>query len=124
MRDLSSAPVSRASFETVCCGMRLQIWRKMLNLERVGLICCFFTPALWQGYTVEPTLFLSKQWDGCEIELVFRAMEVLESKQAVRRWFNGVVKELGARPVDLCRTARGRRAVLRQLELIENGVPP
>jgi len=30
----------------------------MLNLERVGLICCFFIPALWQGYTVEPTLFM------------------------------------------------------------------
>jgi hypothetical protein len=38
----------------------------MLNLERVGLIGCFFIPALWQGYTVEPTLFLSKLGDACE----------------------------------------------------------
>src|SRR5579883_693327 len=64
-RDLSSAPVLRAIFETACCGIRLQIWRRTLNLDRVGLIACFFIPALWQGYTVEPTLFLSALWDGC-----------------------------------------------------------
>jgi hypothetical protein len=57
LRDLSTAPVARAIFETKCCGMRLQTCRKMLNWERVGLIGCFFIPALWQGYTVEPTLF-------------------------------------------------------------------
>jgi hypothetical protein len=38
--------------------MKLQIWRRMLNLERVALmLSCFFIPALWQSYTVEPTLF-------------------------------------------------------------------
>jgi hypothetical protein len=37
----------------------------MLNWERVGLIACFFIPALWQGYTVEPTLFFSKPGDAC-----------------------------------------------------------
>jgi hypothetical protein len=39
----------------------------MLNLERVGLMGCFFIPALWQGYTVEPTLFLSKPKDASEV---------------------------------------------------------
>src|SRR5712672_271915 len=66
------APRMLASSETVRCGMILQICRKMLNLERVGLICCFFIPALWQGYTVEPTLFLSKPWDGCENKIILR----------------------------------------------------
>jgi uncharacterized protein (DUF2384 family) len=55
-----------------------------------------------------------------EIQLVFRAMEVLQSKEAVRRWFNGVVTEIGARPIDLLRHARGRRAVLRELDRIEH----
>jgi len=41
----------------------------MLNLECVGWIGCFFIPALWQGYTVEPTLFLSKPGDACETVL-------------------------------------------------------
>jgi hypothetical protein len=45
--------------------MRLQTCRKMLKLERVGLIACFFIPALWHGYTVEPTLFLSNPGDVC-----------------------------------------------------------
>jgi len=49
-------------------------------------------------------------------------MEVLGSKQAMRRWFHGVVPALAARPVDLCETARGRRAVLRELGRIEHGV--
>jgi uncharacterized protein (DUF2384 family) len=57
-----------------------------------------------------------------ELELIFRAFSVLESKQAVRRWFNGIVPALGARPIDLCQTARGRRAVLRELGQIEHGV--
>jgi hypothetical protein len=57
-----------------------------------------------------------------ELEIFFRAMEVLGSKQAVRRWFNGVVPTLAARPIDLCETARGRRAVLRELGRIEHGV--
>jgi len=69
VRDLSAAPVARAICETVCGGMKLQIWRKMLNLERVGLIrLCFFIPALWQGYTVKPTHF-SKLWDGCVLKV-------------------------------------------------------
>ncbi len=57
-----------------------------------------------------------------ELELIFRAMEVLESKQAVRRWFNEVAPKLGVRPIDLCQTARGRRMVFRELERIEHGV--
>jgi len=57
-----------------------------------------------------------------ELEMLFRAWAVLESKEAVRRWFNGIVPALGARPIDLCQTARGRRAVLRELERIGQGV--
>lgn len=57
-----------------------------------------------------------------ELELIFRAMEVLESKQAVRSWFNSVVPALGARPIDLCKTARGRRAILQELGRLEHGV--
>ena len=57
-----------------------------------------------------------------EIEPILRAMEVLESKQAVRSWFNCVVPALGARPIDLCQTVRGRQAVLRELGRIEHGV--
>ena len=49
-------------------GMRLQTCRRMLNAERVGLIGCFFIPALWQGYTVEPTLFSSKPKDASDYE--------------------------------------------------------
>ncbi|MGH7967214.1 MAG: antitoxin Xre/MbcA/ParS toxin-binding domain-containing protein [Limisphaerales bacterium] len=57
-----------------------------------------------------------------ELELIFRAISVLESKQAVRRWFNGIVSALRARPIDLCQSARGRRAVLRELGRIKRGV--
>lgn len=63
---------------------------------------------------------VSRQLD--ELELFFRAFDVLETKQAVRCWFNGVVPALGARPIDLCHTARGRHAVLRELGRIEHGV--
>lgn len=63
---------------------------------------------------------ISRQID--ELELIFRALEALESKQAVRRWFNSVIPALGARPIDLCQTASGRRAVLRELGRIEHGV--
>ena len=63
---------------------------------------------------------VSRQLD--ELELFFRAFDVLETKQAVRSWFNGVVPALGARPIDLCHTARGRHAVLRELGRIEHGV--
>jgi uncharacterized protein (DUF2384 family) len=63
---------------------------------------------------------ISRQID--ELELIVRATVVLESKRAVRSWFNGVVPTLGARPIDLCQTARGRRALLRELGRIEHGV--
>jgi hypothetical protein len=39
--------------------MRLQIWRKMVDLERVGLPVLFFMPALWQVQFGKPTFFLS-----------------------------------------------------------------
>ena len=48
LRDLSSAPLSRATLKTRGSGMRLQIWRKTLNRRRVGLILFIFRPALWQ----------------------------------------------------------------------------
>src|SRR5437773_3968901 len=58
VRDLSSAPVSRAILETSCSGMRLQTCRKRLNRQRVGLIVfLFFIPAVWQVQNVKPTLF-------------------------------------------------------------------
>src|SRR5271169_6677648 len=57
VRDLSVTPVSRAILETSCSGMRLQIWRKTLNRDRVGLIFLFFMPAVWQVQIVKPTLF-------------------------------------------------------------------
>ena len=57
-----------------------------------------------------------------EIEPILRAMEVLASKQAARSWFNSVVPALGARPIDLCQTVKGRQAVLRELGRIEHGV--
>jgi hypothetical protein len=47
--------------------MWLQIWRRMLNSERVGLILRFFIPALWQDQQRQPTLFSTFLWDGCEI---------------------------------------------------------
>jgi hypothetical protein len=37
--------------------MRLQIWRKTLNRDRVGLIFLFFMPALRQVQIVKLTLF-------------------------------------------------------------------
>jgi hypothetical protein len=42
--------------------MKLQIWRKMLNLERVGLVLCFVIPALWQGLHGQAnTLFQNRE---------------------------------------------------------------
>jgi hypothetical protein len=38
----------------------------MFNCERVGLIFCFFIPALWQGNTVNPTLFSQNLGDAFE----------------------------------------------------------
>ena len=63
---------------------------------------------------------MSRQLD--ELAVILRAMDVLESKQAMRSWFNNIVPALGARPIDLCRTAQGRQAVLRELGRIEHGV--
>ena len=63
---------------------------------------------------------MSRQID--ELEVVLRAMDVLESKQAMHRWFNDIVPALGARPIDLCRTPQGLQAVLRELGRIEHGV--
>src|SRR5579864_1791347 len=63
---------------------------------------------------------ISRQLD--ELEVIIRAMNVLENKRVVCCWYNNVVPALGARPIDLCQTARGRRAVLRELGRIEHGV--
>lgn len=63
---------------------------------------------------------MSRQLD--ELAVILRAMDVLESKQAMHSWFNNIVPALGARPIDLCRTAQGRQAVLRELGRIEHGV--
>lgn len=63
---------------------------------------------------------ISRQLD--ELEVILRALNVLENKRAVCSWFNNVVPALGARPSDLCQTARGRRAVLQELGRIEHGV--
>jgi hypothetical protein len=53
-----------------------------------------------------------------ELEMIIRAMDLLECKVAMRSRFNQVVPALGGRPIDACRTAKGRRAVLQQLERI------
>src|SRR6266496_461691 len=45
--------------------MWLQICRKMLNSERVGLIVFFLIPALRQGQKLKPTPFSKNLWDGC-----------------------------------------------------------
>jgi len=47
--------------------MWLQICRKVLNSERVGLIVFFLIPALWQGQKLKPTPFSKNLWDGCEL---------------------------------------------------------
>jgi hypothetical protein len=38
----------------------------MFNCERVGLIFCFFIPALWQGNRVNPTLSFQTSGDACD----------------------------------------------------------
>jgi hypothetical protein len=50
--------------------MKLQTWRRVLNEDRVGLLC-FFIPAVWQGYANKPTLFCVHLWDGCERNATF-----------------------------------------------------
>jgi hypothetical protein len=48
VRACSSTP-SHEILETVCAGIKLQIWRKMLKWDRAGLLILFFMPAVWQG---------------------------------------------------------------------------
>jgi hypothetical protein len=48
--------------ETSCGGIKLQICRKMLNSDLVGLIVFFFIPDLWQDLNINPTLFLQNLW--------------------------------------------------------------
>jgi len=38
--------------------MRLQNLAQDVDLDRVGLILCFFIPALWQVQQVQATLFV------------------------------------------------------------------
>jgi len=52
----------------------------MLNWPRVGLIV-FFMPAVWQVYTVKPTLFLESLWDACDLALVLNLAEQIESQR-------------------------------------------
>jgi hypothetical protein len=59
--DLSCAPLVRAILDTSCGGIKLQIWRKMMNWDGVGLMLFFFIPALWQDQNIEPTLFCSNR---------------------------------------------------------------
>ena len=56
LRDVSLTPVVRAILDTSRGGIKLQIWRKMLNWDRVW----FFIRALWRGYRVNPALFLAE----------------------------------------------------------------
>jgi hypothetical protein len=49
--------VARANLATSGGGMELQIWRRMLKSDRVGLVFLFFIPAVWQVQNVKPTLF-------------------------------------------------------------------
>jgi hypothetical protein len=53
--------------------MRLQICRKRLNWERVGLV--FFIPAVWQVQIAKPTNSFDFPSDGCESEISNRLYE-------------------------------------------------
>lgn len=55
-----------------------------------------------------------------ELEVILRAMDVLESKQAMHVWFNNIVPALGARPLDLCHTEQGRQALKAELGRMEH----
>ena len=46
---MESTPVSRASFETRCGGIRLQSCPSTLSLDAVGLAFLLFTSAEWQS---------------------------------------------------------------------------
>jgi len=50
-----------------------------LNWPRVGLIV-FFMPAVWQVYTVKPTLFLESLWDACELRNVLWLVKPMPAK--------------------------------------------
>ena len=68
MRDLSSAPVVRAILATKCWGIKLQICRRMLNLERAGAILSLFIPAVWQEHAKSSSPFPQIFWDDCVLE--------------------------------------------------------
>jgi len=68
VRDFSSAPVVRAILETMCSGISLQTWRKMLNLERAGAVLSLFIPAVWQEHAKSSSPFLQFLWDGCVLK--------------------------------------------------------
>ena len=46
---MESTPVSRASLETKCGGIRLQSCRRTLSLDAVGLAFFFITSVEWQS---------------------------------------------------------------------------
>jgi hypothetical protein len=54
---MESTPVSRASLETRCGGIRLQSCPSTLSLDAVGLVFLFFTSAEWQSQRAMPTTF-------------------------------------------------------------------
>jgi hypothetical protein len=65
---MESTPVSRASLETRCGGIRLQSCPSTLSLDAVGLVFLFFTSAEWQSQRAMPTTFfcaLAKSPMGC-----------------------------------------------------------
>jgi len=65
---MESTPVSRASLETRCGGIRLQSCPSTLSLDAVGLVFLFFTSAEWQSQRAMPTTFfcaLAKTPMGC-----------------------------------------------------------
>ena len=66
----------------------MQIWRKMFNWDRVGLIVLFFIPALWQGQSANPTLFYQNLGDGCVCDKgrQWRTKAVSMAPQRTRAW--------------------------------------
>ena len=55
---------SRDPFQ--CWGIKLQICRRMLNLERAGAILSLFIPAVWQEHARSSSPFLQIFWDACD----------------------------------------------------------
>src|SRR5207249_9062222 len=103
VRDLSSTPVSRAILETSRSGIRLQIWRKTLNRQRVGLMLfLFFIPAVWQVQNVKPTLFAFSVGWLCLFITSFGSIEfdrrvergALATQTSVRLWRLGAVEQV------------------------------